>query len=249
VTTGEKLEIQTPDGKADAWVHRPAGGGAAPGIVMFPDAFSVRPAAHEMAHRLAGLGYCVLLPNVFYRAGDFAPFDARTVWGDPTERARLGAIMQQLDRAASMRDAAAYFDALAAHTGAKPGPFGAIGYCMGGRIAFTAAGAFPDRVAAVACIHGGHIVTPAPDSPHATAGVIKAQLYFGVSDNDGSCTPEHQAELAKALGAAHVAYQIELYKGAGHGFAVPDMPVFDAGHAERHWKRVAALFAEVFPRD
>jgi carboxymethylenebutenolidase len=203
---------------------------------------------HQMAGRLAGLGYFVMLPNVFYRAGDFAPFDVKTVFSVPAERERLMALIKSLDTASAMRDAGAYLDAIAAHAGAQGGKVGAMGYCMGGRLAFTTAGAHPDRIAAAASIHGGHIVTGEPDSPHRSADRIKAELYFGVADEDGSCTPEHQGILASALGATHVAYQIELYRGAHHGFAVPDMPVYDEAAAERHWARLAALFASALPR-
>ncbi len=248
MSKSEKFEIRTPDGVADAWAYRPEGAGPWPSVLYFPDAFGVRPAAHEMAARLSSLGYFVLLPNVLYRAGDFAPFDPKVAFSDPSERARIMAIIKQLDAAAAMRDVGAYLDAVAAQPGALAGKVGCVGYCMGGRIAFTAAGAHPDRIGAAASIHGGHLVTGEPDSPHAKADRIRARVYLGVADNDGSCTPEHQGTLATALGAAHVAYQIELYQGASHGFAVPDMPVYDAAAAERHWERLATLFASALPR-
>jgi carboxymethylenebutenolidase len=158
------------------------------------------------------------------------------------------AVIGQLDAAAIARDAGAYLDAVQGLAGARPGPVGCVGYCLGGRMAFTTAGAHPERVAAVASIHGGHLTTGEPDSPHAKAERIKARVYLGVADEDASCSPEAQGLLASALGAAHVAYQIELYPGARHGFAVPDMPVYDAAAAERHWTRIAALFREALPR-
>src|SRR5262249_34113633 len=172
---------------------------------------------HQMAARLAKLGYFVLLPNVFYRVGAFAPFDTKTVFSDPNERARIMALIKSLDTASAMRDAGAYLDAIAKHPGAQAGNVGCIGYCLGGRIAFTTAGEYPDRVGAAASIHGGHLVTPEPDSPHAKAGRIKAMIYLGVADEDASCTPEAQGTLASTLGAVHVAYQMELYAGARHG--------------------------------
>jgi carboxymethylenebutenolidase len=245
MTTPEKIEIPTPDGVADAYVYRPEGKGPWPAILYLPDAFAVRPASHQMCERLASLGYFVLQPNVVYRAGDYAPFDVKTTFTDPSERARIMGMMQQID---SVRDTGIYLDAIGRQPGALAGKVGAVGYCLGGRMAFIAAAYHPDRVAAVASIHGGHIVTDKDDSPHKRAGDLRARVYLAVADDDGSCTPEHQGILASSLGAAHVAYQIELYPGAHHGFAVPDFAIYDAVAAERHWARLAALFGEALPR-
>ena len=111
-------------------------------------------------------------------------------------------------------------------------------------MAFVMAAALPDRIAAVAAIHAGNLVTDAPDSPHLGAPKIRARLYLGVADNDASATPAQQASLKEALDAAGVRYQLELYSGAAHGFAVPDFTVYDEAAAEKHWERVLALFDE-----
>lgn len=248
MTHKEKLEIRAADGTTDAWAYRPEGAGRSPAVLFYPDAGGVRESMHQMAERLASLGYFVLLPNILYRAGDFAPFDVKTVFSDPAERARLMGIIKQLDNASAMRDAAAYLDAIAAHPNALSIKVGCVGYCLGGRLAFTTAGAHPERVGAAASIHGGHLATTEPDSPHLQADKIRAHIYLGVADEDGSCNPEAQGILASALGAAHVPYQMELYAGKKHGFAVPDMPVYDADAAERHWDRLASLFGSALPR-
>jgi carboxymethylenebutenolidase len=247
VITSDKLEIRTPDGIADAWTYRADRPGASPAIILYPDAGGVRPTTRQMAERLASLGYFVLLPNVLYRAGELEPVDMKTIFADPATRARIMAVLKQLDTAAIERDVGAYLDAVAQQPGALAGKVGGVGYCLGGRMAFIAAGAYPDRVAAAASIHGGGLATGEPDSPHAKADRIRARVYLGVADEDGSCTPEHQGTLASSLGAAHVLYQIELYAGAKHGFAVPDMPVYDAVAAERHWERLAAFFGSALP--
>ena len=248
MTTTAKIEIRTPDGVADAHTYAPSGAGAAPGIVFYPDAGGVRPSMHAMAERLAKLGYFVLLPNIFYRAGAFAPFDMKTVFSDAPERSRIMALIKSLDNASAMRDAGAWLDALASQPGALPGKAGCVGYCLGGRLAFATAGTHGDRIGAAASIHGGSLATGEPDSPHTKAANVKAALYFGVADNDGSCPPEHQALLASSLGAAHVRYQIELYSGKLHGFAVSDMPVYDEAAAEQHWARVGTLFGSSLSR-
>ena len=239
--TPEKIEIRIPDGTAQAWTYRPIGAGFSPAILYLPDAFGVRPASHQMCERLASLGYLVLQPNILFRAGDFAPFDIKTTFSDPVERPRIMGMMQAID---TVRDTGAYLDALAQQPGVLADKIGCVGYCLGGRMAFVAAAHHPDRVAAVASIHGGNLVSDKDNSPHAKAGDIRARVYLAVADDDSSCTPEHQGILASSLGAAHVAYQIELYPGARHGFAVPDFPIYDAAAAERHWARLTTLFSE-----
>jgi carboxymethylenebutenolidase len=249
--TATKLDVHAADGMMDVYLHRPSGPeirGPAPTVIFFFDAGGVRASMHEMAERLASHGYLVALPNLFYRAGAFAPFDVKTVFGDPAERARLEGIVKQASVTATMRDTEALLDALASQPGASAAPVGCVGYCLGGRLAFAAAGALPDRVAAVASIHGGNIAVDDPESPHHQAGKIRGQLYFGVADNDQSCTPESQAKLKAALDEAKVRYQLEVYEGAGHGFAVRDLPTYQEAAAERHWERVLALFAEALPR-
>jgi carboxymethylenebutenolidase len=249
-TTAEpqKFTIRTPDGAADAWTYRPEGAGAWPAILFYVDAGGVRPAMHRMATRLAALGYLVMLPNALYRAGDLGPVDMKTIFSDPAMRAQIMAAIKQLDAAAATRDAGAYLDAVQEQPGALAGKVGCVGYCLGGRLAFATAGTYPHRVAAAASIHGGHLATGEPDSPHRNADRIQARIYLGVADEDPSCTPEHQALLASSLGAAHVPYQMELYAGAKHGFAVPDAPIYDEAAAERHWARLATLFAEALRR-
>ena len=250
MTTPEKLEIKTPDGSAAAYVYRPEGGKPSPAVLFLPDAGGVRASMHQMAERLASLGYVVLLPNGLYRAADFAPFDMKTVFSDPAERARLFAIIGQTGVTASaMSDVGAYLDTVVATLpGVLHGKVGAVGYCMGGRMAFAAACHHPDRIGAAAGFHAGNIVTDKPDSPHLKIGDIRGKIYLGVADEDGSCSPEHQGLLAAALGAAHVEYTMELYAGKRHGYAVEDMPVYDADAAARHWQRMETFFAAALPR-
>jgi carboxymethylenebutenolidase len=243
-----KLDVQAPDGRMDVYLHHPSGSGRAPLVILFPDAGGVRPSMHGMAERLAANGYLVAMPNVLYRAGAFAPFNPRTLFTDPPERARLEAIVKQADAASVMGDLGALLDVLASEPSARADQVGCVGYCMGGRLSFVAAAAFPDRIAAAASIHGGNLAVDEPTSPHLQAGKIRAQLYFGVADNDQSCTPESQAKLVAALDAAKVRYQLEVYPGAPHGFAVPDMPTYQEAAAEKQWERVLALFAEALPR-
>lgn len=242
--TREELDLQTADGVARGWIFRD-GDGPRPGVLLYTDAFGVRPSMHELGARLARLGHVVLLPNLFYRAGDHPPFDIGTAFSDPPERDRLMALIHSLTPERVRADGGAYLDALAALPGVRPDRLGVVGYCMGGRLAYLTAALHPDRARAAASFHGGGLVTDAPDSPHRLAHRVTAALYLGVADEDRGCTPEHQGALAAALGAAHVDYRIELYRGKRHGFAVPDHAgAYDAEAAERHWRRLASFLGE-----
>ena len=245
--TETKLEVRADLGVADYYTYRPHGAGPWPAAIVLMDAGGIRPAMREVAARLASNGFFVLLPNLFYQFGDFAPFDPKDLWDNPPERERLMGMLHKLDTASIMRDMGTYLDVLAAEPDARPGPVGFVGYCLGGKLAFTAAGTYPERVGAVAPIHAGGLVTDKPDSPHLLADKIKARVYLGIADNDGSCTPEQQKVLEAALDAAKVHYQAEVYAGAAHGFAMPDFPVFDAAASEKHWERVVSLFREALP--
>ncbi len=243
-TRREELEIRTADGVARAWAYAGAGG-PRPAVILYVDAYGVRPAMHEAAERLAGLGHLVLLPDVFYRSAGFAPFDPATVWTDPPERDRLMALMRTLTPERVASDGRAWLDALAARRDARADRVGTTGYCMGGRLAFLAAAQHPERIRAVACFHAGGLVADGPDSPHRLAGRLRASVYLGVADADRSCTPEHQGALAAALAAAGVEYALELYRGKRHGFAVTDNAgAFDPDAAARHWRRMEAFFGE-----
>jgi carboxymethylenebutenolidase len=238
-----ELDIKTRDGVSHAWTYR-GGEGQRPAVLFYVDAFGVRPTMHQMAERLAGLGYLVVMPNVFYREGEFAPFDVATAFSNPSERERVMKLVHSVTPARLAIDSDAYLSAIAAQPNVRADRVGTTGYCMGGRLAVLTAGQHPDRVRAAMSFHGGRLVTDEPDSPHRLADRYRAALYFGVADDDGSCTPEHQAALASALGQAHVDYCLELYRGKKHGFAVPDHGVYAADAAERHWRRMEGFFGE-----
>jgi carboxymethylenebutenolidase len=214
---------------------------------MFPDAGGVRDTFDQMATKLAGYGYAVLVPDVYYRSGDWAPFDMKTVFGDEKERNRLFSMIGGLTGDKITDDANALFDYLAARPEVSGERFGVCGYCMGGRISVTLAGRAPERVAAAASFHGGGLVTDTPDSPHLLADQMNATVYVGGAENDASFTPDQAEQLEKALTAAGVQHTIEWYS-AGHGFAVPDNGPYDDAAAERHWEAMTEIFASALPR-
>jgi carboxymethylenebutenolidase len=238
--------ITTADGSCPVTLATPDGDGPWPGIVMYPDAGGFRPALRDMAERLASLGYVVLLPDVYYRHGDWAPFDMRNVFADASERQRLFAMMKAITPEVMAADARAIFDYLAGRPEVAGDRFGTTGYCMGGRTSLTVAGRVPQRVAAAMSFHGGGLADDNPDSPHLLAGLIQAAVYVGAAQDDPSYTPAQSATLDAALTAAGVAHIIEWYPAA-HGFAVTDNGPYDPQAAERHWQAMESFFGTHLP--
>ena len=243
---GTRVEITTRDGIADAHVFTPPGGASGPGVLFFMDGLALRDALFDMAERMAAHGYCVLLPNMFYRSGPFAPFDAKTVFASPQgpERARLMGLIKDVDLDKAMSDTSAFLAFLDGHASVEGKGIGTVGYCLGGSFAIGAAGTYPERVLAAASFHGARLVTDAPNSPHLLAPKMRARIYVGVADKDAGHPPEVTEKLEAAFSAAGVRHQIELYPGAAHGFVPADTPVHDAAAAERHWERLFTLFDE-----
>jgi len=237
----ETVDVATADGRADAYLVRPDGGeNEELGRVLFAiDAIGLRPRIEEMADRIASHGYVVLAPNVFYRSGR-APVLPVPDLSDPNSRAgfmkQLRPLLDSLTPGRIVSDGSAYLDYLA---GVAPGPVAITGYCMGGRLGWRIAAAYPERVAALAGFHAGGLVTDAPDSPHLSADRIRAEIYFGHADNDGSMTPEQIATLDRALDDAGVPHRTEVYAGAVHGYTMSDAAAWNEAACERHF---AALF-------
>jgi carboxymethylenebutenolidase len=233
--------VTTADGSAPVRLFTPEGQGPWPGIVMIPDAGGTRQTFFDMAARLADLGYAVLLPDVYYRQGNWAPFDMKTAFSDDSERKRLMSFAGSISPDDWASDANAYFDYLATRLEVSGSTFGITGYCMGGRASLIVAGRVPERVAAATSFHGGGLVTDGSDSPHLKADQIQAEVYVGGAENDGSFTDDHAEQLEKALTAAGVRHTIETYPAA-HGYAVPDNRSYDADAAERHWTAMRDVF-------
>ena len=235
--------IATPDGDCPVRLFTPEGSGPWPGVVMYPDAGGVRPAFDEMAAELAGYGYAVLLPDVYYRHPGWAPFDMATVFADAKERGRLFSMIGDVTPDRMTADAQAFFDYLASRPEVRGEKFGVCGYCMGGRTSVVVAGRVPDRVAAAASFHGGGLVTDAADSPHLLADRMTATVYVAGAENDASFTKAHATALDEALSAAGVTHTVEFYPAA-HGFAVPDNAPYDVDSAARHWAAMRDVFGD-----
>jgi carboxymethylenebutenolidase len=244
-----EVEIKTPDGTCDAaFIH--AKSGSYPGVLVWPDAFGLRPSMRAIGRSIAADGYSVLVPNPFYRVSK-APFTDASKFNfqNPDDMAKLKPLMASVTAAGNAeKDAVAYVAFLDAQKEVnKAKKIGTQGYCMGGALVVRSAAHLPDRIGAGASFHGGGLVTDKPDSPHLLAPKIKARMYFGIASSDDVKQPDAKDKLKEAFAAAQVTAEIEVYP-AQHGWCVPDMPVKDGvpiynkPEAERAWGKLVALY-------
>jgi carboxymethylenebutenolidase len=237
------VEIPAPDGTARGTLVTPEGEGPWPGVVLFADAGGWRPTMIGIAERIAAPGYAVLVPDVFYREGDWAPINLATAFGDEKERARLFAYMGALTNERIIADARAYVDFLLARPEVRGEAVGTTGYCMGGRMSLVTAGALGGKIGAAASFHGGRIAVEGDEnSPHLKADQIEAKVYVAGAIEDQSFTPEQAELLRKALTEAGVDHTVEFYP-ARHGFVVEDhVTVYDAAAAQRHYEALESFY-------
>lgn len=238
--TETEVTVTTPDGTADCYFVYPTSG-TAPGVLVWPDIFGLRPAFRQMGKRLAETGYAVLVVNPFYRVRKAPTADA----GAATPIPQLLPLAQALNETTHMTDARAFIGWLDKQTSvAKNRRIGTQGYCMGGPMAFRTAAAVPDRVGAVASFHGGGLVTDMPNSPHLQAARTKAQLLVAIAANDDMRAPNDKNVLKETFAKVNLPAEIEVYAGAAHGWCPPDSGVYNEPQAERAWGRLLALYAK-----
>jgi carboxymethylenebutenolidase len=244
------VDVRTEDGVADSYLVLPDGAGPHPGVLMYMDAFGLRPRLEEMADRVAERGYAVLAPNILYRGGRAPQIDVAGLH-DPEVRGKafekVFPMVLALDTAAITRDTRTYLDFLHAQDGVDAGPVVIVGYCMGGTNALKAIEAYPDRIKALASFHGGRLASDNADSPHLQVGRITGEAYFGHADNDSSMTAEQISSLEAALAKAGVTYTSEVYEGAPHGFTMSDTAMYNEAGERRHWVNLFALLDRALP--
>jgi carboxymethylenebutenolidase len=248
--TETDVTVKTPDGNCDAVFIHPAAG-TYPGVLIWPDAFGLRPVMRQIARRIAAEGYSVLVPNPFYRTAKAPVFDNPSAFNfaNPADTAKLPPLTGPLNApGAAEKDAIAYVAFLDAQKEVdKTKKIGTQGYCMGGPLVVKTAATIPDRIGAGGSFHGGGLVTDNPNSPHLLAPKIKARMYFGIAANDDMRQPDAKDKLKAAFAEAHVPAEIEVY-GSLHGWCVPDMPlqngapIYNMTDAERAWGKLVALY-------
>jgi carboxymethylenebutenolidase len=238
--TEADVTVTTPDGVADCYFVHPASG-TAPGVLMWPDIFGLRPAFQKMGKRLAESGYAVLVVNPFYRVKKAPTAEA----GGATPIQELMPLARALTETTQMTDAKAFIGWLDGQPSvAKDRKMGTQGYCMGGPIAFRTAAAVPDRVGAVGSFHGGGLVTDQPNSPHLQAAKSKAQFLICIAENDDARSPNDKTVLKETFAKANLPAEIEVYAGAAHGWCPPDSKVYNEPQAEKAWGRLLVLYGK-----
>jgi carboxymethylenebutenolidase len=236
----KKIEIAAADGVIDAILYAPDED-AHPGLLFYTDIFGIRPANQGMAQHIAGQGYTVLMPNVFYRYGKPPFTDAHFKWGEPDSMKIINGLFAALTGALMEKDAPLYAESLVDRPEVSEGKIGVVGYCFTGAMALRTAAVCADQVVAAASFHGGHLVTEAPDSPHSRIPQVKGELYFGHAVEDQSMPPDAIEKLNDALKAWDGQYQSEVYEGARHGWTVPGRDVYNEVQAERHYEKLFDL--------
>ena len=235
-----EVEIKTPDGTCDAHFVHPASG-TAPGVLVWPDIFGLRPAFRQMGKRLAESGYSVLTVNPFYRTKK-APTATSTDFTPETRAALLG-LAGSLNEKTTFTDAKAFVDWLDKQAPVdKKRKMGTTGYCMGGPLVMRTAATMPNRVGAGGTFHGGSLVTDKPDSPHLLIPKMKAHFLIAIAENDDMKEPETKNVLRKAMDSAKLPAEIEVYTGAQHGWCPTDTAVYNQALAEKAWARLLELF-------
>ena len=237
----QTLDIAGKDGAMATFICRPERG-SHPAVVLLMDAPGVREELRDMARRLASVGYCVLLPNLYYRAGRDTIYGPEVLVHGSAEHQRMRAVRTKMTIPPVMDDVAAMLAFVDAADGVKRGPVGVHGYCMSGPYALAAAARYPDRVAAAASFYGTWLVSDAVESPHRSFAKVKGELYIACAEIDELAPLAMVAELRTLFEQAGSPGELEIYPGVHHGFAFPQRKVYDKAAAERHWERLIGLY-------
>ena len=233
------LDIATADGAMNSFVVHPEEGGPFPVVLFYMDAPGKREELHDMARRIAAVGYFVVLPNLYYRRSR----DFRLLERTEPAMAEMFALMGTLDAGTTECDTEALLRFVDTQAEADGKSVGAVGYCMSGPIVMWAAAAFPDRIRCIASIHGANLATEKADSPHRIAPRIHCESYFACAEIDKWAPPADILKLQSALEAAGTPHRIEWYPGVEHGFVFPlRTGIYNQAAAERHWERLFSLF-------
>ncbi len=243
------VEIKTPDGTCDAAFLHPANG-SHPGVIIWTDAFGLRPSMRAIGKRIAAQGYSVLVPNPFYRLAKAPVFEDASNFDFATGMSKIQPLMASVSApGAAEKDAVAFVAFLDSQKQVnKSKKIGTQGYCMGGPLVVRTAATVPNRIGAGASFHGGGLVTDKPDSPHLLASKIKGRMYFGIASNDDMRQPDAKDKLKESFASAHVPAEIEVYSHSLHGWCVSDMPkqngspIYNQADAERAWGKLVELY-------
>jgi carboxymethylenebutenolidase len=236
------LDIATPDGAMPTFVCRPERGGPYPAVFFLMDAPGIREELRDMARRLATVGYVVLLPNLYYRAGRDTIYGPDVLQEGSAEHKRMRAVRTKMTIPPVMRDVGAMIAFVDGRPEVTDGPVGCHGYCMSGPYALAAAARYPTRVGAAASFYGTWLISDAEESPHLNLGKVEGELYIACAEHDELAPLPMVEELRRLFDASGAAGELEIHPGVHHGFAFPQRWCYDKPAAERHWERLISLY-------
>jgi carboxymethylenebutenolidase len=238
----QTIDIATKDGAMETFIVHPERNGPHPAVFLLMDAPGIREELRDMARRLATVGYYVLLPNLYYRAGRDTVYTSQVLEHGSAEHQRMRAVRTKMTIPPVMEDIAAMIAHVDAQPAAKPGPVGAHGYCMSGPYALAAAARYPDRVVAAASFYGTWLVSENEESPHLSFAKVKGELYISCAEHDDLAPLPMVEQLNTLFKASGAAGELEIQPHVHHGFAFPQRKIYDKPAAERHWERLIALY-------
>lgn len=247
-------EIETPDGRMDAFVCHPEAGGTFPSVVLLMDIWGLREELFDIARKVAVTGYHCVVPNFWYRQGRVR-FEFRDSRGRmlSIDRIPVEALKQMREQMRVTTDEMAMADIRSVlrfleTQPVRSGPKGTIGYCLGGRYSLEAAALYPDQFRASASLHGTRLASEAPLSPHRHVARMRGEVYCGFAEHDDLAPPATRKALEDAFAACpDVRYRAVLHQSASHGYALPDRDVHDKHAANRDWEAIFAMFRRVLP--
>ncbi len=241
----ETLDINTPDGQMETFICRPERGGPFPAIFFLMDAPGIREELRDMARRLATVGYYVLLPNLYYRAGRDTMYGPDVLEEGSADHTCMRAVRTKMTIPPVMEDIGAMLAHVDQQAEVAEGPVGCHGYCMSGPYALAAAARYPDRVRAAASFYGTWLINDAEESPHLSLGKVGGELYIACAEYDDLAPMTMVEELQSLFKQAGNPGEIEIYPDVHHGFAFPERWCYDKPAAERHWERLLALYGRM----
>lgn len=248
------VDIPTPDGAMETFISHPEDGGPFPAVIVYMDIWGVREELYDIARRIATVGYACIVHDAFYRAGKIR-FEDRDEHGKmksgskvaPEIRKKAFAVWESLTDSMVVEDTGIIIEYLKGDANISTVAMGCIGYCMGGRHVFVAAGHHPDHFRATASLHGTNLATDQEDSPHLLADKFRGELYCGYGEKDQYATPDVIEAVGAALGPAEVEYHHSIHAGAEHGYALPDRDIYDKQAADRDWEIFFAMLRRQLP--
>ncbi|MDP6343863.1 MAG: dienelactone hydrolase family protein [Alphaproteobacteria bacterium] len=238
----ETVDVTTKDGRMESFVCRPERHGPFPAVFVLMDAAGIREALYDAARRLASVGYYVVLPNLYYRAGRDTIFGPDVMAEGSADHTRMRAIRTTMTIPDAMIDVAGLLDFVDGQDDAGSAAVGCHGYCMSGPYALAAAARYPDRITAAASFHGTWLINDVEESPHLNLGKVEGELYIGCAEHDHLAPLPMVEELRGLFEASGAAGEIEIYPGLHHGFTHTSSKSYDKAGSERHWERLLALY-------